>query len=94
MGVTNHLERRVYEHKHGLLEGFTKKYQLDRLVYYEETPDPSSAIAREKQIKGWVRHKKFELIESMNPKWGDPTEGWYDEGETLRSAQGDDGAST
>ncbi len=77
-GVTNDLKRRVYEHKHKLLEGFTKKYNITRLVYYEETSDVQTALAREKKIKGWLRSKKIELIESVNPKWTDLSQGWYD----------------
>jgi len=77
-GVTNDLKRRVYEHKHKVLEGFTKKYNITRLVYYEETSDVQTALAREKKIKGWLRSKKIELIESVNPKWTDLSQGWYD----------------
>ena len=88
-GVTNNLERRVYEHKHGVVEGFTKKYTLVTLVYYETTGDVRSAIAREKQIKGWLRSKKIALIESTNPQWRDLSEGWDAPLQTLRSAQGD-----
>jgi putative endonuclease len=75
-GTTNDLKRRVYEHKHKLIEGFTKKYNITRLVYYEETGDIQTAIAREKEIKGWLRHKKIALIESRNPKWQDLSEEW------------------
>lgn len=77
-GVTNNLMRRVWEHKHKLIEGFTQKYNITQLVYYETTPDVRSAIAREKQIKGWLRKKKIALIDSMNPTWQDLSEGWYD----------------
>ncbi len=77
-GVTNNLERRVYEHKHKVLQGFTSKYGLTQLVYFEDTIDVNAAIAREKQIKGWLRKKKLTLIESMNPEWKDLSEGWYD----------------
>jgi putative endonuclease len=70
-GVTNDLTRRVYEHKHKLIPGFTQKYNITKLVYYEETSDIHAAIAREKQIKGWLREKKINLIESMNPNWVD-----------------------
>ena len=70
-GVTNNLERRMYEHKHKSIEGFTKKYNLTKLVYYEVTEDVRSAITREKQIKGWLRSKKIRLIESINPGWKD-----------------------
>jgi putative endonuclease len=77
-GVTNNLKRRVYEHKHKLIEGFTKKYNVVRLVYCQETPDIRAAIAREKQIKGWRRSKKLALIKSVNPEWQDLSDGWYD----------------
>ena len=77
-GVTNDLQRRVYEHRQKLVDGFTKKYNLNALVYYEATDDVRSAIAREKQIKGWLRAKKVALIESMNPQWRDLSDGWYD----------------
>jgi putative endonuclease len=70
-GVTNDLCRRVYEHKHKATEGFTSKYNVDQLVYYEATADVRSAIAREKQIKGYRREKKVALIEGLNPKWVD-----------------------
>ena len=75
-GVTDDLIRRVYEHKNKLVEGFTKKYNITRLVYFEETNDVQSAIAREKQIKGWLRSKKIALIDSLNPKWNDLSEEW------------------
>jgi putative endonuclease len=77
-GVTNDLRRRVWGHKQKLIEGFTKRYNIRRLVYYEETPDVTTAIAREKQIKGWLRKKKVALIESFNPGWKDLSDGWYD----------------
>jgi putative endonuclease len=70
-GVTNNLERRVYEHKHELVPGFTSKYNITKLVYYEEGNDVNAALAREKQIKGWIRSKKIELINSLNPEWQD-----------------------
>jgi len=75
-GVTNNLIRRVYEHKNHLVDGFTDKYNITRLVYYEATNDVRSAIEREKQIKGWLRKKKIDLIESMNPEWKDLSEEW------------------
>ena len=77
-GVTNDLERRVYEHKNKLVEGFTKKYNITKLVYFDDTNDVESAITREKQIKGWLRKKKIALIESVNPYWKDLAEDWYD----------------
>jgi len=76
-GVTNDLMRRVYEHKNKMTAGFTKKYNITRLVYFEETNDVQSAITREKEIKGWLRSKKITLIESKNPKWKDLSEGWF-----------------
>jgi putative endonuclease len=73
-GVTNDLERRIYEHKHHLVDGFTKKYRIIKLVYFEETNDIHATISREKQIKGWLRKKKIALIESINPCWQDLSE--------------------
>ena len=70
-GVTSDLKRRVYEHKHRLKEGFTKRYNVDRLVYYEQFAEITDAIYREKQIKGGSRKKKVDLIRSMNPGWKD-----------------------
>jgi putative endonuclease len=70
-GVRNNLERRIYEHKHKLVPGFTAKYNITRLVYFEVTQDVLSALTREKQIKGWLRSKKTALIESLNPEWKD-----------------------
>lgn len=75
-GVTNNLKRRVYEHKNKLINGFTKKYNIAKLVYYEATNEVTSAIVREKQIKGWLRRKKIALIESANSKWKDLSEEW------------------
>ncbi len=75
-GVTNDLLRRVWEHEQKLVAGFTKRYNITRLVYYEETNDVAAGIAREKQIKGWVRAKKVALIESSNPYWRDLAEDW------------------
>jgi len=77
-GMTNDLERRVYEHKHKLAEGFTSRYNATDLVYYEVCDDVFSVIAREKQIKGWTRKKKIALIESMNPEWRDLSLDWLD----------------
>ena len=70
-GVTNDLKRRVYEHKERLIEGFTKKYNVSKLVFYEITEDIYSAISREKQIKAGSRKNKLELIKSMNEEWRD-----------------------
>ena len=77
-GVTNDLEKRVYEHKMKLLPGFTARYNMTKLVYYESTHDVNAAITREKQIKGWLRRKKVALIETMNPKWKDLSEDWVE----------------
>ncbi len=70
-GVTNDLLRRMYEHRNKLNEGFTKKYNVRKLVYFEELPNMNDAIAAEKKIKGWIRNKKINLIKSKNPKWKD-----------------------
>ena len=78
VGVTNDLERRVYEHKMKLVPGFTARYDLTSLVYYESTGDINAAISREKQIKGWLRRKKVALIESVNPEWEDLSKDWLD----------------
>jgi putative endonuclease len=86
-GVTNDLERRVHEHKMKLVGGFTARYNITKLVYFETTGDIESAIAREKQIKGWLRKKKIALIESVNPEWRDLSLDWSDchsEGARLR----------
>ena len=76
VGVTNDLERRASEHKSGLIPGFTQKYNCKKLVYYESFSDIEQAIAREKQLKGWVRKKKDALIDSMNPEWKDLAAEW------------------
>ncbi len=77
--VTNNIVRRVYEHKHKLIAGFTSKYNITQLVYYEETNDVQSALAREKQIKGWLRGRKITLIRSVNPSWSDLSANWYED---------------
>ena len=71
VGMTNHLARRMMEHRQELLEGFTRKYHVHKLVYYESTTDVKAAIEREKQTKGWTRAKKNALIAEMNPEWRD-----------------------
>ena len=76
VGMTNNLERRVYEHKNKLIEGFTSQYNITRLVWFAETEDVRDAIAREKEIKGWLRAKKKALIEETNPGWEDLSAGW------------------
>ena len=85
VGVTNNLERRLFEHKSKLMDGFTKQYNIDRLVHFEETVDVLSAISREKQIKGWARGKKVTLIEAHNPAWEDLSENWQQADSSLRS---------
>ncbi len=77
VGVTNDLERRVLEHKNKTFRGFTGKYDINRLVYFEETNSAFDAIEREKQIKNWRRDKKLALIQSMNPKCEDLSRTWY-----------------
>ena len=75
-GVANDLERRVFEHKKKLTPGFTAKYNVDRLVYFEDTGDVLAAIAREKQLKRWLRARKVAVIEATNPEWLDLSRGW------------------
>jgi len=70
-GITNRPVRHVWEHQNGEIKGFTKKYKVNRLVYYENFDDPRDAISREKEIKGWRRSKKNVLVEKLNPKWAD-----------------------
>ena len=76
IGVTSNLPRRLYEHRNGLADGFTKKYNVHKLVYFEHTNDAYSAISREKQLKKWVRAKKNALISKMNPAWIDLSSTW------------------
>ncbi len=78
IGVTNNLERRLYEHRNELADSFTKRYHVHKLVYFETTTDIRTAIEREKQLKGWLRVKKNALIETMNPKWEDLSTKWYE----------------
>ncbi|HXZ27347.1 MAG TPA: GIY-YIG nuclease family protein [Terriglobales bacterium] len=77
-GVTSNLEKRVFQHKNHWDAGFTRKYKIDRLVYFERFEDIRDAIVREKQIKGMTRLKKMALIVSMNPEWRDLSEEWYE----------------
>jgi len=76
VGITGFFSRRIHQHKYDSIEGFTKKYQCHRLVYYESHQDVQVAIAREKQIKRWSREKKITLIERVNPRWEDLAENW------------------
>ncbi len=78
VGVTNNLTRRVHEHKTRIFPGFTKKYYVNKLVYFEETQDIGTAIAREKEIKKWRREKKNSLVATGNPEWKDLSDGWYE----------------
>ena len=77
IGMTGNLEQRVFQHKAKSIEGFTEKYNIDRLVYFAETGDAVGAIEREKQLKGWLRAKKIALIQSENPAWTDPSRDWF-----------------
>jgi len=77
IGFTNGIEWRVYQHKNDLIDGFTKKYQCHKLVYFEEHQYVLNALDREKQIKKWRREKKENLIKSINPLWKDLAEDWY-----------------
>jgi len=76
-GITNDLRRRILEHKKKLIGGFTKRYNITKLVYCESTNNVDAAIKREKQIKGWLRSKKIALIEGNNPDWRDLSEEWF-----------------
>ena len=77
VGVTNHLERRVHEHKTKRIPGFTEKYNVNKLVYFEETNDVIAAIEREKEIKKWRREKKNNMVVAVNPEWKDLSDGWF-----------------
>jgi putative endonuclease len=90
VGITNNLERRLYEHKQGTADAFSKKYRTHKLVYFEIFSDPENAIAREKQIKRWRRDKKDHLVKLQNPDWFDLSDQWYGpdpsaSGDALRS---------
>lgn len=78
VGVTNDLRRRIFEHKTKFVKGFTAKYNVDKLVYFEETPDIKTAICREKEIKKWRREKKVNLVNSQNPDWADLSESLFE----------------
>ena len=84
-GMTNSLERRVWEHKNKAVPGFTKQYNCDRLIYFEEYTEVDQAIARETQLKAWSRKKKDALIARMNPEWHDLAAGWYEAGDPSTS---------
>ena len=100
VGITNDIRRRVWEHKNDVNPGFTSKYRIHRLVYFESFKYVGNAIAREKRLKGWLREKKVALIRSANPTWEDLSAGWFDaislkpdvsasEKQVLRCAQDD-----
>ena len=76
-GVTNDLEGRMTEHVSGLVKGFASRYGLNRLLWFESTPNVTAAISREKEIKGWLRSKKGALINSLNPEWKDLAADWF-----------------
>ena len=78
IGITSDIKRRVYERKNHLIPGFTDKYNIDKLLYFEVISDAASAINREKQIKAWKREKKVTLIDSVNVVWNDLSADWYD----------------
>lgn len=84
-GVTNHLERRVWQHRRKLIKGFTARYNVIRLVYFESHGDVLPAIAREKEIKGWVRRKKVALVQSVNPQWRDLSAAWVPKSRNPRT---------
>ena len=74
VGMTNNLQRRIYEHKEKSVKGFTEKYNVNKLVYFEQTSDVEAALNREKEIKKWRRGKKNSLVENVNPEWKDLSE--------------------
>ena len=78
IGSTSDLIRRMYEHRSGAVKGFTQRYDVTRLVYYEQTPNSRAAVEREREIKGWRREKKLRLIESVNAGWLDLAEDWFE----------------
>lgn len=84
-GVTNDLTRRVWEHKHKWTKGFTSRYRIGKLAYFEQFGDVRDAIAREKQIKGWTRAKKWALVQAANPTWKDLSAGWHEARDASRS---------
>ena len=84
IGITNDIWRRVWEHKHDLIPGFTSKYRVHRLVHFETFQYVGNAITREKELKGWLRVRKVALISSANPTWEDLGGGWFDGGNVRR----------
>ena len=96
IGVTGNLHKRAFEHKQKTFEGFSAQYNCNRLVWFERFGSPGAAIAREKQLKGWIRAKKIALIEKMNSAWVDLSEGWYvvDPSKDAREGRATTGPST
>jgi putative endonuclease len=90
IGVTNDIARRLLEHRSGLVGGFTQRYKLTRLIYVESSADVRQAIQREKQLKGWTRQRKLDLIHSQNPTWRDLSEGWLDAPDKSESLTAED----
>jgi putative endonuclease len=86
IGVTSDLYSRVWQHKHSAIKGFTSRYRMNKLIYYEEWPTMNEAIAREKQLKGWPRAKKVALIEERNPAWDDLASGWFGQPDSSASS--------
>ena len=89
IGVTNDLEKRLWQHKQHLIPGFTKRYNVDKLVYFEHTQSIEGAIEREKHLKGWLRAKKVALIESVNPTWAELSAQWNRPDSSSQTPQND-----
>ena len=83
VGVTNNIYRRVQQHRTGSANSFTRRYEIDRLVYVESCNNPNDAITREKQVKSWSRRKKIALIESVNPGWTDLAANWFEDAKSI-----------
>lgn len=81
IGSTSDLHQRVWQHRVDWFHGFSGRYRVDRLLYFEEHPGPGSMVRRERQLKGWVRRRKVELIEAGNAGWRDLAEGWFNRGD-------------
>ena len=83
VGITNNIYKRIHQHRTGSANGFTRRYEIDRLVYVESCTNPNDAIFREKQIKSWTRRKKIDLIESANPGWADLATDWFEDARSI-----------
>jgi putative endonuclease len=90
IGVTNDIDRRLYEHRNMIADGFTKRYHITKLVYFEIFSDVKQAISRETVLKGWLRKKKVALIASMNPKWEDLSKQWARQNESFVQTESSD----